>query len=92
MTVDPTHAVTAPTLRCDAQIRPFPHQLELRCLLDVHLPADVQHQAVLENYAYPGSRTTITWLDSDRRCSHGEWIECPQRGCGLPAGHRGDHV
>jgi hypothetical protein len=77
---------------CPAMIRPFPHNLVLRCRREEHLPGDGRHEALLADYAYPGSRTLLTWLDSDRRNFTGPWIECPQLGCSLPAGHRGDHA
>lgn len=74
---------------CDARIRPFTNATELRC----EATGDhSQHHGVLRDYAYPGSETTISWADTDRRNFRGEWIECPSRGCMLPAGHRGDHA
>lgn len=78
--------------QCPARMRPFPNTLELRCERDAHLPGDRTHEAVLRDYAYPGSRTTVTWYDDDRRTYTGDWIECPHRGCTLPANHRGDHA
>lgn len=78
--------------RCDARIRPFPHELELMCTREFHNGSDTRHESVVADYAYPGSRTVLTWFESDRRNFRGEWIECPERACGLPCGHRGDHA
>lgn len=78
--------------QCPARMRPFPNSVELHCERAPHLPDDHTHEAVLRDYAYPGSRTTITWYDEDRRTFTGDWIECPHRGCTLPANHRGDHA
>lgn len=79
---------------CEAKIRPFPNDTELHCEGngDRHwaLFGD-PHHAVLRDYAFPGSATTMTWQEHDRRSFRGEWIECPDVGCVLPAGHRGGH-
>lgn len=78
---------------CPARIRPFPGPLVLNCGRGPHLEhGDTAHEAMLRDYAYQGSATTIRWYDEDRRNFTGEWIECPQRGCVLPANHRGDCV
>lgn len=77
--------------RCPARMRPFP-SVTLQCERESHLHEDDEHSAVLRDYAYPGSSTTITWFDADRRTFTGDWIECPQRGCILPANHRGGHA
>lgn len=73
---------------CTARIRPFPHDQELRCGLVGFHP---QHESVLRDYAHPGSRTTVSWMEDDRRTFHGEWPgACISRpGCPLPSGHRG---
>ncbi len=47
---------------------------------------------MLRDYAYPGSATQLTWMDDDRRTFRGDYVECPERGCVLPAGHPRDHV
>lgn len=87
---DPTFDRPEP---CPARIRPFPGPLILHCERGPHLDdGDTAHEAILRDYAYQGSATTIHWYDDDRRNFTGEWIECPQRGCILPANHRGDCV
>jgi hypothetical protein len=74
---------------CAARIRPFTDDTEIACeTAGVH----DDHEGVVRDFAYPGSKTLLKWADTDRRCFRGEWIECPQRGCVLPAGHRGDHA
>jgi hypothetical protein len=71
---------------CQVKIRPFPDGTELVCeLADSH----DMHEATLRDYAYPGSRTRITWLHDDRRCVTGEWVECAHGNCVLPNGHPG---
>lgn len=78
-------------MTCDARIRMFRpvNDTELHCEQD-----DGYHQehfAFLRDYAYPGSQTTVTWLDDDRRTFRGEWPgDCPN--CILPSGHRGEHA
>lgn len=48
------------------------------------------HSGTLRDYAYPGSATTISWQDGDRRNFTGDLIDCfATPGCILPAGHRG---
>lgn len=79
------------TEACDAKMRPFPNDTELRCG-EVALHAE--HRAVLRDYAYPGSETVITWQADDRRNFFGEWARCEdwqgdRPGCTLPAGHHG---
>lgn len=87
---------------CTARIRPLPVPTEIACEKtgDIH----AEHQAVLRDYAYPGSETIITWQDDDRRCYHGDWPgACGHRErlttgglmrdeCILPKGHRGNHA
>ena len=75
-----------PAPRCPARIRPFSTPVIIEC----EAPADghTTHTGALRDYAYPGSRTELTWLDNDRRNFTGDWVECPVRGCVLPAGHR----
>lgn len=34
----------------------------------------------------------IHWQEDDRRTFTGEWVECPQQGCVLPAGHPRGHA
>lgn len=76
--------------RCPARIRPTEAIGVIACLEpDGHGP---QHQGVIADFAYPGSRTRLTWLDSDRRNFTGDWIKCPHGSCLLPANHRGDHA
>lgn len=50
-----------------------------------------EHKAVLRDYAYPGSRTEVSWQAGDRR----EYTGPPPGSCGrlngcvLPGGHHG---
>jgi hypothetical protein len=76
---------------CDAKIRPLPDDIELQCNADHSGPGGL-HQAVLHDYAYPGSTTTIYWQEGDRRNFRGEFTPCDQSTCLLPAGHHGDHA
>lgn len=76
---------------CTARIRPLPNDTELRC--GRPNPPHDRHEAVLADYAWPGSRTVIVWAESDRRNFHGEWSPCPwPYGCVLPATHGGSHA
>lgn len=79
-------------MTCDARIRPF------RMIRDDEIACEADgphriHTGIARNYAYQGSKTTISWDDEDRRCFHGEWPGDCQRlapvHCLLPAGHRG---
>lgn len=70
---------------CGAKIRPLPNDTEIRC---VRTGAHIEHQGVLNDYAYPGSSTVVTWMEGDRRSFKGDWALCPNN-CTLPAGHRG---
>lgn len=77
---------------CDAHIRPFRpiNDVELTCKVD--LPANHPlHDGDFVDYAYPGSSTTITWAEHDRRNFHGEWPgQCVNSSeCNLPNGHHG---
>jgi hypothetical protein len=75
---------------CDARLRPFPNDTEIRCgkLPGTH----PTHEGTLRDYAYPGSATTFTWQDDDRRNFYGEWPgQCPEN-CVLPLHHRGQHA
>lgn len=77
---------------CDAKIRPFRpiHDYEVQCTLDE--PANhPQHRGDIVDYAYPGSSTTLTWMEDDRRTFHGEWPGSCMRHpeCNLPNGHSG---
>lgn len=76
---------------CDARIRPFRpiNETELGCEL---VRGHVQHASTLRDYAYPGSKTTISWSDTDRRIFRSEFAECPTDRCILPAEHRGAHT
>lgn len=74
--------------RCDAKIRPFPNDTELQC--DGELDTHLNHEATLRDYAFPGSVTTISWFDLDRRTFRGDWAPCSATaGCVLPHGHHG---
>jgi hypothetical protein len=78
-------------MRCTAKIRPFPHPSdEFQCERDEH--KDDQHSVTLRDYAYKGSESKLAWYESDRRTFRGDWMECPQTACILPAGHRGSHA
>lgn len=76
---------------CSARIRPMRpvNDTELACDLD-HDDAD-SHSATLRDYAYPGSVTVLTWMDSDRRNFRFAWPgDCQvTSGCLLPDTHRG---
>lgn len=77
-------------MTCDAKIRPFPNTTEIICELgDVH---GGMHESTLRDYAWPGSATTISWAEEDRRTFRGTWAACPRPGCELPARHRGNHA
>lgn len=81
-------------MSCDAKVRPFTDQTELTCENGSH-GLETNHRAVLRDYAWPGSRTEITWLEGDRRNYHGKWPgPCGDNDapCTLPAGHRGRHA
>ena len=75
------------TAKCDARLRPFPDDTEIRC--DATTEKVHMHGGVLRDYAYPGSETTITWHEDDRRNFHGEWPgPCGRLStCVLPDGH-----
>lgn len=74
-------------MKCPARIKPFPGHEILDCHLEVG--HDDGHESALRDKAWVGSVTKVGWLDSDRRNFTGPWIECPNIGCILPAGHRG---
>ena len=84
---------------CDAKMRPFPNDTEVRCEVVEH-DLEAAHRAILRDYAYPGSETLITWQDNDRRTFRGDypgrclagWDMPGKAGCVLPSGHRGDHA
>lgn len=80
-------------MSCDARIRPFPNSTEISCDGRCVRPdaSGLRHGGALLDYAYPGSRTDITWAEDDRRTFHGAWPgACSAAdGCTLPAGHRG---
>lgn len=78
-------------MTCDAKIRPLPDPTEIRCDGN-HEPSAEGHAGTLRDYAYPGSATLISWHERDRRNFRGDWLECPERGCILPAGHPGNHA
>lgn len=74
---------------CDAKIRPFPNDTEIRCERDDH--ADMEHSAILRDYAFPGSETMLSWQEDDRRNFRGDWRKCPAA-CVLPIHHHGRHA
>ena len=75
------------TNTCDAKIRPFPTPTEVAC---EQAGEHDTHAGAIHDYAYPGSETTIRWLEGDRRNYHGEWPGACDR-CILPLGHHGNH-
>lgn len=84
---------------CDAGIHPFTPvhpEVELRCEVSGEHTDSIKHAGVLRDYAFPGSQTTIAWLDSDRRTFHGEYPgDCPGDSfskCILPVSHIGEHA
>lgn len=83
-----SEVIVTPT--CNAKIRPFPNDIEVECTKE--LPHSVYHQGIIHDQAYPGSETTLTWQESDRRTYHGRWPgECEKTGnCAMPDGHHGD--
>ena len=76
-------------MTCPARIRPFPNQPILNCIHGID--HDGNHTGLNRDAAYEGSVTMVNWLDSDRRNFTGDFIDCPQRGCILPAGHPREH-
>lgn len=75
---------------CKAAIRPLLTDVEVRC---EQTGNHGRHKGTLRDYAYPGSATTLSWLENDRRCYHGEWPGPCQTGkCTLPQGHQGNHA
>jgi hypothetical protein len=79
-------------MTCDAKIRPFPGNTEIGCDRDADHDLTSPHSGILADYAYEGSRTSITWKEDDRRNFRGEWTPCPSPGCILPATHGGRHA
>lgn len=78
-------------MRCSARIRPMAdiNDVELGCERDAgHIDS---HEGKLRDYAYPGSVTTVSWQDSDRRNFTGLYQPCQPEVCFLPLGHRGGH-
>lgn len=75
-------------MTCGAKLRPFPDDTEVECESKEPEP-HTEHHAALRDYAFPGSLTTLTWFDVDRRTFRGEWAECSHYWCPLPAGHQG---
>lgn len=81
---------TTTTNECDAAMRPFATSDVVRCELGEH---EGFHSATLRNYAYPGSETTLSWGEEDRRTFHGEWPGyCQELDCVLPRNHKGGHA
>lgn len=81
---------------CDRKIRPFvavptASAVELEC--EVLTEPHDHHSATLKDYAYPGSKTIISWLETDRRNFTGGFRQCRKQTfgqCCLPQGHRGE--
>jgi hypothetical protein len=76
---------------CSARIRPFTDDTEIACEREGDHD---RHEGSLSDYAYAGSRSTLSWMDDDRRTFHGEWPGACEllHGCVLPAGHHGGHA
>ena len=83
------HVTEHPTL-CDARIRPFPNAVTVMCEDDADHGG--HHGGTLLDYAYPGSKTVISWAETDRRTFRGDWTDCQSAGCILPNGHHGRHA
>lgn len=78
---------------CDAKLRPFRpiNETELAC--GNGLEEHTTHSSTLKDYAFPGSRTIMSWHEDDRRNFHGEWPgDCESKDCILPLNHRGIHA
>lgn len=75
-------------MKCQARIRPFPNTGIVDCELEEHTTG--MHSGGVA-HLYPGSHTKLQWLDDDRRNFRGEWIDCPEKGCTLPANHPRKH-
>lgn len=80
-------------MKCDAKIKPMVDDIVVSCNGDHK--KEGQHSGDLKDFAYPGSVTTITWLEGDRRSFNGDWPgQCPE--CNplvhVPVGHLGKHV
>jgi hypothetical protein len=80
-------------MKCDAKIRPFPNDTEVKC--EASGQHDM-HYGYLRDYAYKGSVTRMEWTESDRRNYHGDWpglcYAASENRCILPSGHRGSHA
>ena len=76
---------------CDAKIRPFRGRNETEVQCEVEKVHSV-HSGIVRDYAWPGSETTISWEEGDRRNFRGEFTECSHLGCTLPAEHWGGHA
>ena len=77
-------------VQCPVKMRPFPNDTEIRCEILARIE-HTRHTGDLRDYAYPGSVTTMSWDDGDRRIFTGEWAKCSSPGCVLPAGHIRNH-
>lgn len=82
-------------MRCDAKIRPMRpvNEVELQCEINAEHPCTT-HEAIIKDYAYPGSQTVLAWYEDDRRNFRGEWAPChlldgTHNLCTLPAAHHG---
>ena len=73
---------------CDARIRPFMGDTEIAC---GRKGTHDQHQGAIRDYAYPGSKTEVSWYEGDRRNYHGDWPgRCTTTAaCVLPNEHPG---
>ena len=77
---------------CHNRIRPaWPIQpWQIECELKHGHPGPCA--GMLRDVAHPGSATRIIFDAGDRRTFTGPWLECPVRGCVLPAGHPRGHA
>lgn len=76
---------------CDARIRPFPVGNDTEIACEDEMDHGAFHGGTLRDYAYPGSRTVMSWSEDDRRNFHGVWPGRCQlvAGCVLPVFHAG---
>ena len=79
---------------CDARLG-WNNAATVRMVVDCDLPAghsDAHRGPWTHNYPNTDGVTVINWLEDDRRTFRGEFIECPDPGCVLPAGHPRGHA
>lgn len=78
---------------CTARIRPMRPLNDTEVTCELHHGPESEHRGTIRDYAYPGSVTTVEWLEGDRRTFHDEWPgDCLVPTCPLPLAHHGDHA